>query len=237
MALPTMRLSMKAEECIHIVDRDSATQRALSRILDHPGWAIRQYHSAREFLLAQQGDATGCLIVELELPGESGLDLQAALGKTGHVLSVIFLTAQGDIESCVRAMKAGAIDYLTKPVQREKLLSAVRTALARNRRDRAVLQELAHFRSRFESLTPRQKEIFVRVAAGKLNKQIALEIGTAERTVKAHRAHMMERLGITSVAELVHMADLLDFAFSSAAAVQNTDAPKGNLPIHPDRPS
>src|SRR5262245_46624370 len=144
------------------------------------------------------------------MPGASGLDLQQSLQRMEERLPIIFLTGHGDIHASVRAMKAGALDFLTKPVQREALLSAVKNALdvdAKGRAARAVLREL---RDRYEHLTPREREVLVHVVSGRLNKQIASDLGTAERTIKAHRASIMEKLGVQSVAELARLAQELD---------------------------
>jgi len=140
------------------------------------------------------------------MPGPSGLQLQAALADQGVALPVVFLTGHGDVQGSVRAMKAGAVDFLEKPVEREPLLAAVREALARGAQARASGERLRGLRTRFESLTPREREVFAGVVAGRLNKQIAADIGAAERTVKAHRAQVLAKMGVGSVAELSRLA-------------------------------
>src|SRR5207244_7170247 len=153
--------------------------------------------------------ARGCIILDLRMPGVSGLDLQQSLARLEERLPIIFLTGHGDIPASVRAMKAGAVDFLTKPVRREALLSAVKNALdvdAKGRAARVVLREL---RDRYENLTPREREVLAHVVSGRLNKQIASDLGAAERTIKAHRASIMEKLGVQSVAELVRLAQEL----------------------------
>jgi FixJ family two-component response regulator len=160
-------------------------------------------------LIGATNEGPGCLLLDIRMPGPNGLELQQAMMAQGHSLPIIFLTGFGDIPMSVSAMKAGAVDFLTKPVQRQALLAAVRTALGRDQDNRASNVKMKHFLACFKSLTAREKEVFSGVVSGKLNKQIAAELGTAERTIKAHRAHLMEKMQATSLAELVHIADLL----------------------------
>ena len=198
-----------ATAIVHIVDDDESLRTALMRLLRASGYEVRTYASAGDFLLNKPENAPGCMILDVRMPGPSGFELQEAIAKLDESLPIIFLTGRGDIPMSVRAIKAGAVDFLTKPVRRETLLQAVRTALAGSA-ERCATRELLHsLRSRYESLTPREREVFARVVSGKLNKQIAGELGTCERTVKAHRAHVMEKMQLTSVAELVHAANLL----------------------------
>src|SRR5262249_32651061 len=171
------------------------------------GYEVRAYSSAGEFLLARPGDAPGCVVLDVCMPGPSGLDLQEAFGGLPGAPPIVFLTGQGDIPMSVRAMKLGGVDFLTKPVQRETLLQAVRNALARDAESRAARERDGAVRARFETLTPRERAVFTLVTAGKANKQIAAELGISDRTVKAHRAQVMEKLQVTSLAELVHVAD------------------------------
>jgi FixJ family two-component response regulator len=199
----------QATATIHVVDDDESLRTALMRLLRAAGYVVRTYASAGDFLLNKPENAPGCMILDVRMPGPSGFELQEAIAKLDESLPIIFLSGHGDIPMSVRAIKAGAVDFLTKPVRRETLLQAVRTALAGSA-ERCATRELLHsLRSRYESLTPREREVFARVVSGKLNKQIAGELGTCERTVKAHRAHVMEKMQLTSVAELVHAADLL----------------------------
>ncbi len=202
--------SVGAEKSIvHIVDDDEALRTAVGRLLRAAGYEVCTYASAGEFALALNGDLTGCVLLDVRMPGPSGLDLQASLARGHNSLPVIFLTGHGDIPMSVHAMKAGAVDFLTKPVQRAKLLEAVRTGLAKEEETRALRARLTDWRERFERLTPRERDVFERVTAGQPNKQIASETATAERTVKAHRAQVMEKMKAGSLAELVHVAEEL----------------------------
>jgi FixJ family two-component response regulator len=195
---------------VHVVDDDDSVRTAVVRLLQAAGHEARGYSSAGEFLLGRSDrDAPGCVVLDVRMPGPSGLDLQAALGRLAVPLPIVFLTGHGDIPMSVRAMKAGAIDFLTKPVSRDALLTAVETALGRDAQTRAARARVHGLRARYDTLTPREREVFAGVVAGKLNKQIAADLGTAERTVKAHRAQVMEKMQVASVAELVHAADQL----------------------------
>lgn len=202
---------------VHVVDDDDSVRTAVVRLLQAAGHEARGYSSAGEFLLGRSDrDAPGCVVLDVRMPGPSGLDLQAALGRLAVPLPIVFLTGHGDIPMSVRAMKAGAIDFLTKPVSRDALLTAVETALGRDAQTRAARARVHGLRARYDTLTPREREVFAGVVAGKLNKQIAADLGTAERTVKAHRAHVMEKLNVASVAELVHVAEQLKAVTHSA---------------------
>ena len=191
---------------VHLVDDDDAFRTALTRLLQAAGYAVRSYASAGDFLIARPVDAPGCLLLDIRMPGPSGLELQAALRDQGNSLPIVFLTGHGDIPASVRAMKAGAIDFLEKPVEREPLLRAVREALARDGEARARGSRLQTLRARYDTLTPREREVFAGVVAGRLNKQIASDIGSAERTVKAHRAQVLAKMEVGSVAELARLA-------------------------------
>ena len=171
---------------IHVVDDDESLRTAVMRLLRAAGYEVRGYPSAGEFLLARPGNMPGCVVLDVRMPGHSGLDLQVAFGKQ-ESLPIIFLTGHGDIPMSVRAMKAGAVDFLTKPVKREVLLNAVQTALARDAETRTARESVAALRSSYDNLTPCERAVFTLVVAGKLNKQIATELGTSEGTVKTHR--------------------------------------------------
>jgi FixJ family two-component response regulator len=194
---------------VHVVDDDAGMRTGVCRLLEAAGYEARAYASAGDFLLADPLDAPGCVLLDLRMPGPSGLELQQALAKRGDPLPVIFLTGHGDVASSVRALKAGASDFLTKPVDSKMLLAAVENALVEDAARRAERDDLRTLQARYETLTPREREVFARVVAGKLNKQIAGEIGTAERTVKAHRARVMEKMQVDSLAELVRVASRL----------------------------
>lgn len=194
---------------VHVVDDDESLRRALSRLLRAEGYEVCVYASAGEFALARSESLTGVVLLDVRMPGPSGLDLQAAIARSDNPLPVIFMTGHGDIPMSVRAMKAGAFDFLTKPVGRTELINAVKTALSREVESRAARLRSQNWRARYETLTPRERDIFARVTEGQPNKQIATETDSAERTVKAHRARVMEKMGANSLAELVHIADAL----------------------------
>jgi FixJ family two-component response regulator len=194
---------------IHVVDDDPSFRTAVTRLLRAAKYEVRIYASASEFLDSDPCAESGCILLDLQMPGMGGLDLQQSLARMEERLPIIFLTGHGDIPASVSAMKAGAVDFLTKPVQRETLLRVVQNALgvdAKGRAARAVLREL---QERYERLTPREREVLAHVVGGKLNKQIAFDLGAAERTIKAHRASIMAKLGVQSVAELARLAQEL----------------------------
>jgi FixJ family two-component response regulator len=195
---------------IHVVDDDDSLRTAVLRLLRAAGYEVRGYPSAGEFLLAKTGNAGGCVVLDVRMPGPSGLDLQAAFSERDDALPIIFLTGHGDIPMSVHAMKAGAVDFLTKPVERAALLTAVQNALARDVENRAVRSRANALHSRYQTLTPRERDVFALVVAGKLNKHVATELGISERTVKAHRALVMEKMEATSLAELVHISEQLE---------------------------
>ena len=169
------------------------------------GFAVKTFASAEEFLSQTELDVPGCVLVDLQMPGLSGLDLQEALSKAGHTLPVIFLTGHGDIPTTVRAMRRGAEDFLTKRAPKEDLLNAVKRALDRDALERAKRAQLEGLRARFAALTPREGEVLKHVVQGKLNKQIAYDLGIHERTVKLHRTSITTKLGVYSVAELTKL--------------------------------
>jgi RNA polymerase sigma factor (sigma-70 family) len=200
---------MSTAPLIHVVDDDTSMRSALVRLLVEYGFETRGYSSTGEFLLQPLSDRPGCLLLDLRLPGPSGLDLQAALQQHKIMLPVVFLSGHATVDSSVRAMKAGAVDFLTKPVKRELLLDAVQRALARDAEQRTTREEADQLRARFASLTPRQREVFDLIVAGKLNKQIAYELGVAERTVKREREQVMAKLDASSAADLGRLAAVL----------------------------
>jgi FixJ family two-component response regulator len=194
---------------IHVVDDDESLRTAVLRLLSAAGFEACGYSSTGDFLLHPLPDRPGCLLLDVRMPGPSGLDLQAALKQQGIMLPVIFLTGHADVSSSVRAMKAGAVDFLTKPVKRDILLDALRRALELDALLRAARDEADRLRGRFASLTPREREVFDLIIAGRLNKQIAEVLGIAERTVKLQRAQVMAKLGAGSAAELGRLAEQL----------------------------
>jgi FixJ family two-component response regulator len=200
---------MSTAPVIHVVDDDDSLRAALLRLIGAAGFEARGYASAGDFLLQPPPEGPGCLLLDLRMPGPSGVDLQTALQRQGIDLPVVFMTGYGDVASSVRAMKAGAVDFLTKPVERDALFDALHRALARDSAQRLVGAEAQALRARFESLRPREREVFDRIVAGRLNKQIADELGISERTVKMERAQVMAKLGVGSAAELGRLAERL----------------------------
>ena len=189
------------------MDDDASFLRSLSRLLAAVGYAVRTFASAREFLTQLDSDMSGCVVADLQMPGLNGLELQMALGKTPNPLPVIFLTGQGDIPTSVRAMRSGAEDFLTKRAPKEELLAAVARALERDGRERQQRARLNHLRGRFEKLSARELEVLAQVVRGKMNKEIAADLGINLRTVKLHRTAITRKLQVQSVAELTRLAD------------------------------
>ena len=198
-----------SQPAVFVVDDDASFLVAVTRLLRAGGHAVKTYSSAVEFVKNPLPDAPGCIIADLHMPGMNGLEFQASLHQAGCRLPVIFLTGQGDIPASVQAMRHGAEDFLTKPVKREKLFDAVQRALARNQREREVHLKQSELRARFDTLTPREREVLSHVVTGRLNKQIAADLDTSERTIKAHRANLMAKLQVQSAAELVRISQAL----------------------------
>jgi FixJ family two-component response regulator len=193
---------------VFLVDDDSSVLRALGRLIKSAGYEVQTFVSAREFIDSgdyQKGPA--CLVLDVRMPGLNGLDLQRELQAANATLPIIFITGHGDIPTTVRAMKAGAVDFLPKPLKDAVLLRAIEQALARAVRDQAERQELEALSQRLSTLTPREREVMALVVSGLLNKQIAFELGTVEKTIKVHRARVMQKMGVNSLAELVRVAD------------------------------
>jgi FixJ family two-component response regulator len=194
---------------IHVVDDDDSLRTAILRLLSAAGHEARGYASTGDFLMHASLDRPGCLLLDLNLPGPSGLELQEELLRRGVPVPVVFLTGYAAVPDSVRAMKSGAEDFLTKPVERHTLLGAIDRALARDAAQRQSRAEADRLWARFARLTPREREVFERIVAGRLNKQIADELGIAERTVKLQRAQLMDKLGAGSPAELGVFAERL----------------------------
>lgn len=191
---------------IYLVDDDSGVVKALSRLLRSNGYDVRSHTSPREFLAHHDAGVPGCAVLDVSMPGLDGLELQQALTTAGSHRPVIFITGKGDIPTSVRAMKAGAIDFLTKPVENRDLLDAIRRAEMHDVVSRQAQMELTSIQTKIATLTPREREVLTHVVAGRLNKQIAGDLGTVEKTIKVHRGRMMEKLGVRTVADLVRMA-------------------------------
>lgn len=200
---------MSSEAIVHVVDDDASWRVSVQRLLTAAGYRVALYASAEQFLESAVPDSPSCVLLDMRMPGLTGLQLQQALAELRRKVSVIFVSGHGDIPTTVLAMKGGAEDFLAKPVDTEVLLRAVEQALARDREDRGRREQLDVLRERVDSLTPAERKVFNLVVRGRLNKQIAAELGTAERTVKWHRHNLMQRLQLQSLAELVSLAERL----------------------------
>jgi FixJ family two-component response regulator len=197
------------EPIVYVIDDDASVRESLRNLLETVGLHAELFDSARAFMDFHLPDAPSCLILDVRLPGLSGLEFQNELIKSGISLPIIFITGHGDIPMSVRAMKLGAVEFLTKPFRDQDLLEAVRVALDQDRKRRNEEKTLAHLQSRFDSLTAREKEVISFVSAGLSNKQIAAEMGISEATAKVHRANIVRKMQARSLAELVRMADML----------------------------
>jgi FixJ family two-component response regulator len=194
---------------VYVVDDDASIREALKSLLASMGMRVEVFGSAAEFLRSTLADIPSCLVLDVRLPGVSGLDFQAELAKANIQVPIIFITGHGDIPMTVRAMKAGAVEFLTKPIRDQDLLDAVQLALEQDRTRRESEKAVSEVRGRYESLTPREQEVIALVTAGLMNKQIAAEMDVSEITAKVHRGNVMRKMGAKSLAELVRMADLL----------------------------
>ena len=199
----------EADAIVFVVDDDASVRQSLKNLVGSVGLRVEAFASAQEFLRSKLTDVPGCLVLDVRLPGLSGLDLQKRMADAGIEIPIIFITGHGDIPMTVRAMKAGAVEFLTKPFRDQDLLDAIQQALDRNRAAREQRAEIEELRSRLDSLTPRERQVMGLVVAGLLNKQIAGELGTSETTIKIHRHQVMEKMRAGSLAELVRMADRL----------------------------
>jgi FixJ family two-component response regulator len=196
----------KKDSLVILVDDDPSFRRSTERLLRTAGYQVQSFASALEFLHSRRPDVSACLVSDVRMPGLNGLDLQSELARAGWQIPIIFITGHGDVPTSVRAMKAGAVDFLGKPFREQDLLDAIERALARDRAAHAERERLAELRASYASLTPREREVMGHVVSGLLNKQIAAKLNTSEKTVKFHRAHIMEKMDSGSLAELVRMA-------------------------------
>ena len=197
------------DSIVYVVDDDSSVREAIKSLIMSVGLRVETFGTAQEFLKSTRLDAPGCVVLDVRLPGLSGLDLQRELSAHGIKLPVIFITGHGDIPMSVRAMKAGALEFLTKPFRDQDLLDAIQQALERDSSARQQRSETAELRERFDSLTAREREVMALVVSGLLNKQIAGELGTSEVTIKIHRSQVMKKMDAGSLAELVRMTEKL----------------------------
>jgi FixJ family two-component response regulator len=198
---------MTMKPIVHVVDDDESLLTSLLRLLRGFGFDAAGYTSAGEFLLRRPTDRHGCVLLDVRMPGPSGLELQAVLGEQGVHLPVVIMTGHADVSTSVAALKGGAIDYLEKPIEPELLRAVIKHALSRDEATRSIRRERLELETLFKSLSPRERQVFDRIVSGKLNKQIALELDLAERTVKAQRASLMMKLGANSPAELGRLAE------------------------------
>jgi len=208
------------EPIVFIIDDDASVRRALMNLFQSVGLQVEAFGSAPELLQNRLPDVPSCLVLDIRLPGLSGLDLQTELAKAGIHIPIIFITGYGDIPMSVRAMKGGAIDFLTKPVRDQDLLDAVRAAIERDRKRREIEKSIADLRALFETLSSREREVLALVASGLMNKQVAAELGLAEITVKIYRGHIMKKMGAKSLADLIGMTKMLGIRRPKPSAEQ-----------------
>src|SRR5688572_15024942 len=210
---PASSLTLEVGSDVFLVDDDASVRRALARLIKSAGHNVQTFASAREFLDAKtSSEEAGCLVLDVSMPGLTGIDLQRELHTMNRNLPIVFITGHGDIPMSVKAMKAGAVDFLPKPVKDTVLLRAIEQAIFRASRDHAARQEVADVQQRLETLTSREREVMPLVASGLPNKMIAFELGTVEKTIKVHRARIMRKMQVQSLADLVRLAEKLRIA-------------------------
>ena len=198
-----------ADPIVFVIDDDASFRQATGRLIQSMGFQVKTFGAASEFLSTGRTDVSSCMVLDVRLPGLSGLDLQQELAEAGLEIPIIFITGHGDIPMSVRAMKAGAVEFLTKPFREQELLDAIRQAINRDRASLARRSKRTRVRTLYDSLTPREREVMTKVVLGLLNKQIASELGMTEKTVKFHRGHVMRKMRAQSVADLIRMDDQL----------------------------
>jgi RNA polymerase sigma factor (sigma-70 family) len=220
-----------ASHVIHVVDYDSSFRSAIARLLNAAGYEVALYETSQQLLDKRPTRLTDCILLDAQMPDLSGLQLQDRLSKLGNRLPIVFLAGHADIPTSVRAIKAGAEDFLTKPVGSEQLLETIRRALDHAEEARARTEQVEALVARVASLTPRERQVFALVVRGMLNKQIAYELGTSERTVKAHRHMVMQKCGVRSVAELVMIAERTGI-MPGDVVLARTARPNGRLGTH-----
>jgi len=201
------------ESTVFVVDDDPSVRKALERLFKSVGLNVEVFNSAKKFLSCEEHDGPSCLVLDVRMPGLSGLDLQRELPAAGKNMPIVFITGHGTVPMSVRAMKAGAADFIEKPFEDQVLLDAVNKAIERDRSMRLERAEIAEMEERVESLTPRERDVFAQVVSGKLNKQIAYALGISEKTVKVHRARVMEKMQAKSFADLVRLAEKVGIEF------------------------
>jgi FixJ family two-component response regulator len=204
-----MQLQPDHKAIVHVVDDDASIREALQNLFLSMGLEARTYATARDFVAAGVSDSPGCLVIDIRLPDINGLDFQVRLTQTGVRLPVVMMTGYGDIAMSVRAMKSGAVDFLPKPFKDQDMLDAVLAAIERDRQQRAVDRDISKVREPFETLSAREQQVMRLVTAGKMNKQVAADLGISEVTVKIHRASVMRKMGARSLADLIRMADVV----------------------------
>ena len=200
-------MSAQAPALVSVVDDDPSVRRSLARLVKGAGYRVEAYASAQEFLARPPEEGPACLLLDVRMPGLTGLDLQETLAIAAHSTSIVFITGYRDVRASVKAMKAGAVDFLTKPIDDQELLGAIERAVARASAARREEDRVTEIRERIKTLTPREAEVFALVVTGMLNKQIAFDLGVSEKMVKVHRGRVMEKMHARSIAELVRLAD------------------------------